>query len=253
MNALSFEGKSVLVTGGNRGIGAATVALFAKLGANVAFNYHAHEDEANALCQSLESNGGKYFTAKCDVSIYDQVKIFVDQAIEKFSKIDILVNNAGIWEYGPLASMSVEQWHRMIQVNLDSTFYFTQQVVKHMKKNHIAGRIIHVSSTAGQQGEANYSHYAASKGGIISFTKSLAVELGHDGITVNCVAPGWVHTDMTETAIRTGVQKIANAFPDGRIPMPADIAGPIVFLASDWAKAINGEVLNVNAGSVLCG
>ena len=253
MNTFSFKGKSVLVTGGNRGIGAATVLLFAKLGADVAFNYRSHEDEAEALYQLLQSNGGRYFTAKCDVGSYDQAKNFVEKTIEKFSKIDILVNNAGIWEYGPLATMSLDQWHRMIQVNLDGAFYFTQLVVKHMKKNHIAGRIIHVSSTAAQRGEANYSHYAATKGAIISFTKSLAVELGRDHITVNCVAPGWVHTDMTETAIRTATQKIASGFPDGRIPVPGDIAGPIVFLASDWANSINGEILNVNAGSVLCG
>ena len=253
MKTISFENKNVLVTGGNRGIGAACVRLFAQLGANVAFNYRTHVDEAEELCHTLARHGGKYISTQCDVSDDTQVERFVAGVISDFNQIDILVNNAGIWEFGPLASMSVDQWHRMIRTNLDSIFYFSRLVATHMKAMKIAGRIINISSTAGQRGEAQYSHYAASKGGVISFTKSLAVELARDKITVNCVAPGWVHTDMTETEIRTAPQKVANAFPDGRIPLAADMAGPIVFLASDWARAINGEILNVNAGSVLCG
>ena len=122
-----------------------------------------------------------------------------------------------------------------------------------MKKKKISGRIIHIASTAGQRGEAFHSHYAASKGAIISFTKSLATELGPDGITVNCVAPGWVNTDMAREAIMKERDKILADIPIKKIPVAQDIAGPIVFLASDWAKAITGEILNVNSGSVLCG
>ena len=140
-----------------------------------------------------------------------------------------------------------------MRTNLDSIYYFTKEVVLHMKARKIAGRIIHIASTAGQRGEAFHSHYAATKGAIISFTKSLAAELGPDGILVNCVAPGWVDTDMSREPIRENREEIEKSIPSGKIPVAEDIAGPIVFLASEWAKAINGEILNVNAGSVLCG
>jgi len=250
---LSFKNKSVLVTGGGRGIGAATVELFSKLGANVSFNYHSNENAANHLLENLLKYSGKYFAESCDVSDYNQVKAFVERTIEKFSVIDILVNNAGIWEYGDIENMSVDDWQRTLRINLDSVFYFTKEVVKYMKKKKISGRIINIASTAGQRGEAFHSHYAASKGAIISFTKSLATELGPDGITVNCVAPGWVNTDMAREAIMKERDKILADIPIKKIPVAQDIAGPIVFLASDWAKAITGEILNVNSGSVLCG
>ncbi len=253
LQMFSFKNKSVLVTGGGRGIGAATVELFAKLGANVSFNYHSNKKAADHLLDNIQKYSGKYFAESCDVSDYSQVKTFVGKTIEKFSVIDILVNNAGIWEYGAIEDMSVENWQRTLKINLDSVFYFTKEVVKDMKKNKISGRIIHIASTAGQRGEAFHSHYAASKGAIISFTKSLATELGPAGITVNCVAPGWVNTDMAREAILKEEAKILADIPIKRIPVAQDIAGPIVFLASDWAKAITGEILNVNSGSVLCG
>ena len=212
-----------------------------------------HKKAADHLLDIIQKYSGKYFAEACDVSDYIQVKAFVEKTIEKFSAIDILVNNAGIWEYGAIENMSIDNWQRTLRINLDSVFYFTKEVVKDMKKNKIAGRIIHIASTAGQRGEAFHSHYAASKGAIISFTKSLATELGPDGITVNCVAPGWVNTDMAREAILEEEDKILADIPLNRIPVAHDIAGPIVFLASDWAKAITGEILNVNSGSVLCG
>jgi len=140
-----------------------------------------------------------------------------------------------------------------MEVNLDSIFFFTRLVVRNMKEQGVHGRIINLASTAGQRGEAFHSHYAASKGAIISFTKSLASELGPDGILVNCVAPGWVSTDMSKEAIEQDPDKILSLIPIGRIPGPEEIAGPIVFLASGYASAITGEILNVNSGSVLCG
>ena len=249
----SFKGKTVIVTGGSRGIGAATVKLFAQLGANVAYNYHSNQKAADDLYRKIKSFSGHYFYDVCDVKNFDQVSEFVTNTISAFSKIDILVNNAGIWEYGAIEKMSVSEWERTISTNLDSVFYFTKLVVSHMKENKIEGRIIHIASTAGQRGESFHSHYAASKGAIISFTKSLAAELGPAGIIVNCVAPGWVKTDMTRDAIRTDGSKILNDFPFKKLPVAEDIAKPIVFLASDWASAINGEILNINAGSVLCG
>ncbi len=250
---LSFKNKTVLVTGGSRGIGAAAVKLFAKMGANVSFNYNKNRSSAERLLNELEVYNTNYFLDQCDVSNHDKVKEFVAATINKFSTIDVLVNNAGIWEYGAIDTMTEANWRRTMQINLDSVFYFTKEVVVHMKEKKIAGRIIHVASTAGQRGEAFHSHYAASKGAIISFTKSLATELGPDGIYVNCVAPGWVNTDMSRNAIDQTGEEILENIPLKKIPIANDIAGPIVFLASDWANAITGEILNVNSGSVLCG
>jgi 3-oxoacyl-[acyl-carrier protein] reductase len=250
---INFNKKTVIVTGGSRGIGAATVELFAELGANVAFNYHSNHNAAKNELDKIKKFTGNFFAEPCDIGKFEQVQKFVNKVIGKFLKIDILVNNAGIWEYGPVDTMSVDDWKRTIDINLNSVFYFTKAVVKHMKSQNVAGRIIHIASTAGQRGEAYHSHYAASKGAIISFTKSLASELGPNGITVNCVAPGWVDTDMSREAIKDEGVKIVEDIPIGKIPTSSDIAKPIVFLASEWANAITGEILNVNSGSVLCG
>ena len=250
---LTFKNKTVLVTGGSRGIGAAIVKLFAQLGANVAFTYNSNQVAAKKVLKKIQSFSGHYLTQSCDIKDSIQVKEFVDQVIDKFSNINILVNNAGIWEYGAVDTMSEEDWKRTIDINLNSVFYFTKSVVKHMKEKKIKGRIINIASTAGQRGEAYHSHYAASKGAIISFTKSLASELGTSGILVNCVAPGWVETDMSKEAIRAEGKNILDDIPIKKIPIADDIAGPVVFLASEWANAITGEILNVNSGSVLCG
>jgi 3-oxoacyl-[acyl-carrier protein] reductase len=250
---INFKNKAVIVTGGSRGIGAATVELFAELGANVAFNYQSNHKAAEKVLKKIQTFSGTYYSESCDVQDHEQVDQFVNRVIDKFSQIDILVNNAGIWEYGAVDTMTVNTWKRTIDINLNSTFYFTKAVVRHMKSKDIAGRIVHIGSTAGQRGEAFHSHYAASKGAIISFTKSLASELGPVGIMVNCVAPGWVDTDMSKEAIKANSNAIIEDIPLGRIPTAKDIAKPIIFLASDWANAITGEILNVNSGSVLCG
>jgi len=250
---LTFKNKTVLVTGGSRGIGAATVSLFAQMGANVAYNYNTNQSAAQNVLKKIQKFSGHYLTQSCDITDYVQVKEFVNQVIDEFSNIDILVNNAGIWEYGAVDTMSAKDWKRMIDINLNSVFYFTKSVVNHMKEKQIKGRIINIASTAGQRGEAYHSHYAASKGAIISFTKSLASELGTNGIMVNCVAPGWVETDMSKDAIRAEGNNILDDIPIKKIPIADDIAGPVVFLASEWANAITGEILNVNSGSVLCG
>ena len=250
---ITFKNKSVVVTGGSRGIGAATVELFAELGADVAFNYHSNQTAAENQLKKVQKYPGKFFTQPCNIADFKDVQRFIDQVIEKFSKIDILVNNAGIWEHGAIDTLSVEDWQKTIETNLNSVFFFTKAVVRHMKSKNTHGRIIHIASTAGQRGEAFHSHYAASKGAIISFTKSLASELGSDNILVNCVAPGWVDTDMSRDAIEADDGKILETNPLGKIPKAKEIARPIVFLASEWASAITGEILNVNSGSVLCG
>jgi 3-oxoacyl-[acyl-carrier protein] reductase len=250
---LDLRGKSIVITGGSRGIGAASVRLFAQCGANVAFNYHKNRGAAESLLNELKDTPGIHFTQKCDVGELADVIAFVNKSIQTFGSIDVLVNNAGIWEYGAIDAMSEKQWQSTIHINLDSVFYFTKLVVAHMRKAGIQGRIIHIASTAGQRGEAFHSHYAATKGAIISLTKSLAAELGPIGIRVNCVAPGWVNTDMSKDAIEKDEANILQTIPLKYIPEAEEIAGPIVFLASDWSTAITGEILNVNAGSVLCG
>ncbi len=250
---IDITGKTAVITGGSRGIGAATADMFAKAGAEVAINYNNRADSANEVKTRIESLGGKCFVAQADLADYNQVDNFIDNVLEFYGKIDILVNNHGIWTDGRIDDMSLDTWAETMNVNLNSVYYLCRKVVPVMKdrKN---GIIINVSSTAGQRGEAEHSHYAATKGAIIAFTKSLAAELAPE-IRVNSVAPGWVDTDMC-----TGVfadekvrQNIVESIPVKRIPVPEDIAGPILFLASDLARHINGEILNVNGGSVLCG
>ncbi len=250
---LDFSGKTVLITGGSRGIGAATVRAFASRGANVAFNYNKNYRAADTLKQECERFEGEIFFMECDVSVYTEVELFLTKTIDKFENIDILVNNAGIWTEATIDTFTVDQWRKTMQINLDSVFYFTTLVARKMRENKIKGSIVNISSTAGQVGEKNYAHYAASKGGIISFTKSVAQELGPDGIRVNCVAPGWIESDMTEEVMKTNKKKLKTIMPLGFIPEPDDISNGILFLASDMARAITGEVLNINAGSVMCG
>ena len=250
---LNFKSKTVLITGGSRGIGEACVKLFAEAGAEVLFTYNSNEKKAEELIKRFSSitNIKSY---KIDFNKTNVLEKKVNEILTGFKKIDILVNNAGIWEYGRVDEMTAEQWERTININLTGTFIFTKAVIPLMKKNRY-GRIINITSTAGQRGEPFYSHYAASKGGIISLTKSLAAELGEFGITVNSVAPGWVITDMTRDvfADEEYKEKVRNEIPVKRIAEADDIAGPVLFLASDLARHINGEILNVNGGSVLCG
>lgn len=248
-----FKNKNVLVTGGSRGIGAATVKMFMQSGANVAFNYNKNYRLSDNLAIECAKYEGKIYFNECDVSDYSEVEGFVQKVIKQIGDIDILVNNAGIWEYGAVDELTVDSWRKTMQINLDSAFYFTHLIVKHMKEKGTKGSIINLSSTAGQRGEAFHSHYAATKGALISFTKSLATELGPDGIRVNSVAPGWVNTDMSAKTIEKEGEKIKDQISVGFIPEAEDLAGPIVFLASDMARAITGEILNVNGGNVLCG
>ncbi len=250
---LNFNSKTVLITGGSRGIGEACVKLFAEAGAEVLFTYNSNEKKAEELIKRFSSitNIKSY---KIDFNKTNVLEKKVNEILTGFKKIDILVNNAGIWEYGRVDEMTAGKWERTININLTGTFIFTKAVIPLMKKNRY-GRIINITSTAGQRGEPFYSHYAASKGGIISLTKSLAAELGEFGITVNSVAPGWVITDMTRDvfADEEYKEKVRNEIPVKRIAEADDIAGPVLFLASDLARHINGEILNVNGGSVLCG
>ena len=251
---LGLKDRVALVTGGSRGIGKAVVTLFASYGADVVVNYVRDEAAATATVNLAQSHGVKALAIRADVSQLEQAERLLQQTVEHFGRIDFLICNAGIWEGAPVEEISEELWNKTLEINLKGTWSVCRAAVPLMKKQRF-GRIVIVSSTAGQRGEANVSNYAASKGGQISFTKSLAPELGGFGINVNCVAPGWVDTEMTTDALAdlATYESITKIIPLGDVATPEEIAGPIVFLCSAWANHITGEVLNVNGGSVLCG
>ena len=250
---INLKNKVALITGGSRGIGEACVRMFAQAGSDVAFTFVSAENRKNRLIEDLQGIT-KIAAYKVDMESESDINNCVEQVIKNSGRIDILVHNAGIWNDGDMTRMTLDHWEKLMRINLTSTFLFAKAVIPIMKQNKF-GRIINISSTAGQRGEAFHSHYAASKGGMISFTKSLAVELAPFNITVNSVAPGWVDTEMNDEvfADKNYKEKIQNDIPVGRIATAEDIAGPVLFLASDLARHINGEILNVNGGSVLCG
>jgi 3-oxoacyl-[acyl-carrier protein] reductase len=252
--APGLNGRVAIVTGSSRGIGRAAVECFAKLGASVVVNYVRDQKAANEVVAEAEAQNVGALAVQADVSLKGDAQRLVDATVRKFERIDFLVCNAGIWEGSPIDQMTEETWTRTIDLNLKGTWSACRSAVPHMKRQGF-GRIVIVSSTAGQRGEANVSNYAASKGGQISFTKSLAAELGPFGINVNSVAPGWVDTEMCADAFaKPGFRKtLEESIPVGRVATPEDIAWPIVFLCTEWARHINGEILNVNGGSVLCG
>ena len=243
-----------IVTGGSRGIGKAVVELLASCGAHVVVNYLRDEDAAVATVNLAHSHGVKAIAIQANVAQLDEAERLVQETVEQFGSVDFLICNAGIWEGAPVELLSEELWDRTVDINLKGTWSVCRAAVPLMKRQRF-GRIVIVSSTAGQRGEGNFSNYAASKGGQIAFTKSLAPELGPFGINVNSVAPGWVETEMTADVFADAAQResIGKGIPLGRAATPEEIAGPIVFLCSEWANHITGEVLNVNGGSVLCG
>ena len=248
-----LDGKKALITGGSRGIGRATAILFAKAGCDLAINFINQKDAAEKVREKIDKIGRECLVFKADISQKNDINSMIKGVIQKWGRIDILVNNAGIWTYGEMGKMSEKTWAETMKINVDGVFYTCNAVVPHMKEKK-RGWIISVSSTAAVRGEAFHSHYAASKGALVSFTKSLAAELGPYNIRVNCVAPGWVDTDMCSGIFSDSDfrDKVQESIPLRRIPPPEDIAGPILFLASDLAQHITGEVLNVNGGSVLC-
>ncbi len=249
---IKLTGKKVLITGGSRGIGKAVAIMCAQAGADVAFTYKKNQEQAEKVLVEINRLKRTGLAVRGDVASFTDAEHVVEQVIHHFRRVDVLVNNAGIWEYGAIHEMSPQQWQRTIDINLNGVFYFTRLVAPIMMKQK-SGRIVHIASTAGQRGEAFHSHYAASKGAIISFTKSLAPELAEHNILVNCVAPGWVRTDMSARSLVEQKETILRTIPLKRAGEPEEIAGAVVFLASDLATYINGEIINVNGGSVLCG
>ncbi|MCP4567727.1 MAG: glucose 1-dehydrogenase [FCB group bacterium] len=250
---INLKDKVALVTGGSRGIGRAVVLAFAREGADVIINYRADKKSAEETARMAVEQGSRAVICQADVSDRDQTFAMVDQAIKDFGRIDIVVNNAGLWEYNPIDTMTEENLKRTIDTNILGSFYPLMAAIPHMKKQR-SGVIINISSTAGQRGEAFHSPYAASKGAVISLTKSLAVELADFNIRVNCVAPGWVETDMSRPSLQgDDAEKVTRQIPLGRVGRPEELAEPVLFLASDMATFITGEILNVNGGAVLCG
>ena len=249
---LGLADRVALVTGGSRGIGRAVVELLASLGAHVVINYARDEDAALEACSVARAHGVKALAVRADVARIEEAERLLQQTVEHLGRVDFLICNAGIWEGAAVELIPEDLWDKTFDINLKGTWSVCRAAVPLMKQQRF-GRIVIVSSTAGQRGEANYSNYAASKGAQISFTKSLATELGVFGINVNCVAPGWVKTDMTAAALSDPqeIEWINKNVPLGRVATPEDIAGPIVFLCTEWSTHMTGAVLSVNGGSVL--
>jgi 3-oxoacyl-[acyl-carrier protein] reductase len=257
---LSLEGKVALITGGSRGIGAATVRTFVTAGARVLFNYRAAKAPSDKLVQEC---GAQHCAAvSCDLNGFDAARELVDATIKRLGRLDVLVANHGIWPPvdAPVDRMSDAQWRTTVAVNLDSVFSLIKHAVAQMKLQNKSGagqggHIVLISSTAGQRGEAYHLDYAATKGALISMVKGLSTELARDKIYVNCVAPGWVATDMSEPALNEPISRdrIFATIPLGRVGTPEEIAAPILFLCTEQAGFITGEVFNVNGGAVLAG
>ena len=253
---ISLEKQVAVITGGSRGIGAATVSLFAEAGCNVVFSYLQAVGAAQQVIKSCRNAPGAVLAVRADVSQMADARKLIDRAIKRFGRLDILVANAGIWNADPaaIAEMSERQWDKMIAVNLKGVYSVVRCAVPHMISQN-SGRIIAVSSTAGQRGEAFHTHYGAAKGGVISLVKGLSTELAPHNILVNAVAPGWVDTDMAKPVVRKPAEKrqATSAIPLGRFARPEEVAMPILFLASGMSTYITGEIININGGSILCG
>lgn len=256
---LSVSGKVALISGGSRGIGAACVRMFAAAGAKVVFSYRSARAQAEALAEECGTN--VCFPVACDLNHPEAARALVEETVKHFGRLDILVANHGVWpaEDVPIERMTDEQWRSTMAINLDGVFGLVKHGVAQMKaqprQGAGAGHIVLISSTSGQRGEAYHCDYSATKGALISLTKSLASELASAGIYANCVAPGWVDTDMSAATLadpKTG-EAIRRTIPLGRVGKPEEIAAPVLFLCTVHAGFITGEVFNVNGGAVLVG
>lgn len=248
---LALAGKSTIVTGASRGIGRAIAVLFGRLGARVAVNYVRNEAAARETVDAVRTAGGDAFAVHADVSQPEAAERLVDAAVERFGALDVLVVNHGIWKRASIDAMTPEQWDEILNVNLRGAYAVCHHAARHMIPRR-SGAIVTIASTSGQRGEAHYSHYSATKGALISFTKSLAAELAPHGIRVNGVAPGWVMTDMSRETLEGPEGAAAvRPIPLGRPGRPEEIAGPVAFLASELASYVYGEILSVNGGAVM--
>ena len=256
---LSLSGKVALISGGSRGIGAATVRMFATAGAKVAFSYRSARSQAEAL--AMECGSTVCHPIASDLNTPEAARALVAETVRHFGKLDILVANHGVWpeQDVPIERMPDEQWRSTLSINLDGVFGLVKHVVAQMKAQprttSPAGHIVLISSTSGQRGEAFHCDYSATKGALISMVKGLSTELASAGIYVNSVAPGWVDTEMSAGALanpKSG-DEIRSTIPLGRVGRPEEIAAPVLFLCTEHASFITGEVFNVNGGAVLTG
>jgi len=252
---LSLKNKVAVVTGGSRGIGAATVKIFVAAGARVMFSYEKNKRAADEVVGACGTENCAALAINLDDAA--SAKKLVDAAVQRFGRLDVLVANHGIWPPQDVAisEMSDAQWRRTIAINLDSVFGLVKHATAQMKKQRSGGHVVLVSSTAGQRGEAFHCDYAATKGAVISMVKGLSTELARDGIYVNCVAPGWVDTDMAAPALNDADmrRRVLEKIPLGRVATPEEIAAPILFLCTGHAGFVTGEIFNVNGGAVLVG
>ena len=255
-NAFSLLGRRAVITGGSRGIGGAVTRLLAEAGADVCIGYHSRRADADALASECRKLGVKATHHASDISTASGADALIAHAVKEFGGLDICVHSAGIWpvEEAPVSTLADDRWANTMRQNVDAMFFISRAAARAMEPNKTGGRIVHIASTAGQRGESMHADYAASKGAMISFVKSMAVELASRGITVNAIAPGWVDTEMCALPFADGgKERIAKGIPVGRIASAEDIAFPVVSLCFDGARHITGEIVNVNGGSVLCG
>lgn len=251
--SIDLRGRSALVTGGSRGVGRAVALMLARAGADVGIGYHSRAREAEETVAAIRALGRRGWSLASDISTAEGTQALFDGAEAELGGLDVVVVNAGIWppDEVPIAEMTWDQWSRTMRVNLDSVFHAVRLAATRVRDG---GSIVLVSSTAGQRGEAFHADYAASKGAMISLTKSVAVELGPRDVRVNCVAPGWIDTEMVAGAFaELGREAVERGIPLGRVASAEDVAGPVLFLCSHLARHLTGEILNVNGGSVLCG
>jgi 3-oxoacyl-[acyl-carrier protein] reductase len=248
---MTLAGRTALVTGGGRGIGRAVATLFARLGADVAVNYHNDRAAADATVAQIRDQGRKALALGADLSKPEEAEGLVSEAVAALGRLDVLVANHGVWKRASLPEMTPEQWDETLGINLGGTYAACRHAARHMIPRR-SGAMVLIASTSGQRGEAHYSHYSASKGAILSFTKSLALELAPHGIRVNGVAPGWVLTDMTRAVLEgpDGAEAV-RPIPRRKAGTPEEIAGPVAFLASDLSSYLYGEILCVNGGAVM--
>lgn len=250
---VDLSGKNAIVTGASRGVGRATAIMLARAGASVGVAYRSRSDEADEVVRACRDLGVHAWSEAGDLSEVEAADALFARAEREFDGLDIFVGNHGIWPPvdTPVGEMGDDQWHHTIAANLHSVFYTCRAAARTLRDD---GRVVLVSSTAGQRGEANHADYAATKGAMISFVKGFCVELAPRGITVNAVAPGWIDTEMSASALDgEGHERVATSIPLGRIATAEDVAGPIVFLCSALGRHVTGEILNVNGGAVLVG
>lgn len=247
---MNFEGKTVIVTGGSRGIGRAIALDFAKSGANVVVNYNRNAEKAEDVVKEIEAIGPKGLAVQCNVSKQEDVDALLKATVDTFGTVDFLVNNAGITKDTLILRMKENDWDAVLDTNLKGTFMTTKVIGKYMLKKR-SGRIVNITSVVGLMGNAGQSNYAASKAGVVGFTKSIAKEFASRGLTVNAVAPGFIESDMTDVLSDDVKEMYSKAIPLGKMGKPEDVANAVKFLCSEMSKYITGQVIQVDGGMLM--